>query len=101
MRVSKIEPHVLGGPPADDAELVFDSIAEESEVINEVDSTQNDPVDASDAEDRSFKESLVRLADYLKNKQNQKKTKAAIAIKQYIYQRDQIINAECNKTLKI
>ena len=84
-----------------DADLVVNSLAEESEIIGEVESAQNDPVDASVVEDRSIKESIVRLADYLKNRKNSKKTKAAIAIERYIYQKYQLFNAPSNKYLKI
>ncbi len=85
----------------DDADLVFNSLAEESEIIGEVESAQNDPVEASVVEERSIKESIVRLADYLKNRKNSQKTKVAVAIGRYIYQRDQIFNARSNKYLKI
>ncbi len=99
MRVSKLEPHVLGAPPAEELDSVLDELTEESKSVEGTDNTaQNDSIDSF--EDSGLKDTIVRLSDYLKKRQGQKKTRLAIALSRYIYQRDQIINAESNKSLK-
>ncbi len=101
MRVSKLEPHVLGGPPAEDLDNVLESLDEASIDVGEVDPTEQDPLDSTKEHTENLSDTLVRLADYLKSRNQRNKSLKSVALSRYIWQRDLALNARHKKGLKI
>lgn len=102
MRVSKLEPHVLGGLPDDDLINVIESINENSNDVSQLESaTDENNLDSSRLHQQNLNDTIVRLADYLKHRKGQSRSKKAMAFRHYIWQRDLLVNASNHKSLKV
>ncbi len=92
VKVSKLEPHVLGGPPQDEIDQVLQAMDEESDTVHPTVATSEEPVEDAVTQDKSFKDSFVRFVDFLKNKKQEplggRRSKKAIALRAYQRQSD-------------
>ncbi len=95
MRVSKLEPHVLGGPPSEDVDLFMSDISEQSQDVEATQEVTDHPLENGDLGDGEVKEGFVRLADFLKKKMANKaafnkkpRSKLAVALRAYHKQLD-------------
>ncbi len=69
MRVTKLEPHVLGGPPPDvDVDLFLSDLDEQSQDVDAAHEVTDQPLGSETSEGGGANEGFVRLADYLKKK---------------------------------
>lgn len=95
VRVSKLEPHVLGGPPPDvDVDQFLSDLDEQSQDVDAAHEATDQPLESDISDGGAASEGFVRLADFLKKKMAQNglkkhpNSRRSVAISAYQFQKE-------------